>query len=75
MPEAAERSFISGDVKLSFTVNTDGSRQDIEVVKKLTPECDEEAIRLVRYMPKWKPGRTAGRAVRVKYNLAIPFGR
>jgi TonB family protein len=72
-PEAAERSFISGVVRLSFIVNVDGSRQDIQVVRGLGYGCDDEAIRLVKNMPKWIPGQTGGRSVRVRHTLAIPF--
>jgi serine/threonine protein kinase len=73
MPEAAERSFISAAVKLSFIVNADGSLQDIQLVKKIGYGCDEEALRLVHAMPRWKPGRTDGRAVRTSHALSIQF--
>ena len=72
-PEAAERSFVSGVVRLSFIVNTDGTRQDIQVVKKLGYGCDEEAIRLLKTMPDWIPGRTSGRTVRVRHTIGITF--
>jgi TonB family protein len=72
-PEAAERSFISGVVRLSFIVNTDGTRQDVQVVKKLGYGCDEEAVRLVKSMPNWIPGRTSGRTVRVRHTMGITF--
>jgi protein TonB len=72
-PSAASRANVSGRVFMSFVVNTDGSIQDVAVLKGLGFGCDEEAIRVVKAMPKWKPGKQSGRAVRVKYNLPINF--
>ena len=72
-PSAASRANVSGRVFMSFVVNTDGSIQDVQVLKGLGFGCDEEAIRVVKAMPKWKPGKQSGRAVRVKYNLPINF--
>lgn len=72
-PAAAQRANISGKVFVSFTVNTDGSITDAQVLKGLGFGTDEEAIRVVKSMPKWKPGKQSGRAVRVKYNLPISF--
>jgi TonB family protein len=73
MPEAAARSFISGSVRVSFVVNADGTREDVQVVKGLGYGCDEEAVRLVKAMPRWIPGRTAGNSVRVRTLTAISF--
>ncbi|KAA0989251.1 TonB family protein [Dyadobacter aurulentus] len=73
MPEAASRSFISGAVRVSFVVNADGTREDVQVVRGLGYGCDEEAIRLVKAMPRWIPGRTAGSSVRVRTIAAISF--
>jgi len=72
-PSAASRANVSGRVFMSFVVNVDGSIQDVAVLKGLGFGCDEEAIRVVKAMPKWKPGKQSGRAVRVKYNLPINF--
>ncbi len=72
-PAAASRANVSGRVFMTFVVNTDGSIQDISVLKGLGFGCDEEAIRVVKGMPKWKPGKQSGRNVRVKYNLPISF--
>jgi protein TonB len=72
-PSAASRANVSGRVFMSFVVNTDGSIQDVQVLKGLGFGCDEEAMRVVKAMPKWKPGKQSGRAVRVKYNLPINF--
>ncbi len=72
-PAAASRANISGKVFVSFTVNTDGSITDAQVLKGLGFGTDEEAIRVVKSMPRWKPGKQSGRPVRVKYNLPISF--
>jgi periplasmic protein TonB len=72
-PSAASRANVTGKVFLTFVVNTDGSIQDVQVLKGLGFGTDEEAQRVVRTMPKWKPGKQSGRPVRVKYNLPINF--
>lgn len=72
-PGAASRANIQGRVFLQFVVNTDGSITDVQVVKGVGFGCDEEAVRVVKGMPKWKPGRQSGRAVRVKYTLPVNF--
>jgi len=72
-PAAASRANISGKVFVSFTVNTDGSITDAQVLKGLGFGTDEEAVRVVKSMPRWKPGKQSGRPVRVKYNLPISF--
>lgn len=64
---------ISGRAVLSFVVEPDGSLSNIQVVRKLDPVLDDEAIRVVKAMPKWIPGKQNGQMVRVKYNLPIPF--
>jgi len=72
-PAAAQRANVSGRVFVSFVVNTDGSIQDVQVLKGLGFGTDEEAQRVVKGMPKWRPGKQSGRPVRVKYNLPINF--
>ncbi|GAB3329654.1 hypothetical protein GCM10027299_33360 [Larkinella ripae] len=72
-PPAASRANVSGRVFVSFVVNTDGSIQDVSVLKGLGFGTDEEAMRVVKAMPKWRPGKQSGRPVRVKYNLPINF--
>ncbi|TAE30016.1 MAG: energy transducer TonB [Cytophagales bacterium] len=72
-PAAAQRANVAGRVFVSFVVNTDGSIQDVAVLKGLGFGTDEEAQRVVKSMPKWKPGKQSGRPVRVKYNLPINF--
>jgi periplasmic protein TonB len=72
-PSAAQRANVAGRVFVSFVVNTDGSIQDVQVLKGLGFGTDEEAQRVVKGMPKWRPGKQSGRPVRVKYNLPISF--
>lgn len=72
-PGAASRANVSGRVFLQFVVGTDGSITDIEVVKGIGFGCDDEAIRVVKGMPKWNPGKQSGRPVKVKYTLPVNF--
>ncbi|RIV24916.1 energy transducer TonB [Fibrisoma montanum] len=72
-PAPASRSGISGRVVVSFVVNTDGRLTDVQVLKGIGFGCDEEALRVVKQMPPWKPGRQSGRMVPVKFNLPIAF--
>ncbi len=72
-PSAAQSAGVSGKVYLQFTVNQDGSLDNISAIKGIGFGCDEEAIRVMKLMPAWKPGRQSGRAVRVKFNVPIVF--
>lgn len=72
-PAEASRANVQGKVFISFVINTDGSLVDPSVLKGLGFGTDEEALRVLRAMPRWKPGRQAGRAVRVRYVLPIAF--
>ena len=72
-PRSAASAGVSGKVFVSFVVNTDGSLTDVQVLKGIGFGCDEEAVRVMQKMPRWKPGKQSGRAVRVKYNLPISF--
>lgn len=70
-PDTVNR--VEGRVVVSFVVDEDGTLKDVKVVRSLAPEYDEEALRLVRNMPKWKPGRLRGRCVKVRYTLPVKF--
>jgi periplasmic protein TonB len=72
-PEMAIRQDIEGKVYLSFIVGKDGSISDIQVVRGISKECDEEALRVVSKMPKWKPGKQSGNPVSVRFSLPIVF--
>lgn len=73
MPKRARNAGISGRVFLSFMILETGDIRDITVLKGLGFGCDEEAVRVVGLMPKWKPGKQLDKIVRVKYNLPIFF--
>lgn len=72
-PELLAESSILGRVTLSFVVEKDGSITDIQEMRSPSEYLTEEAIRVVKLMPKWKPGKQRGQAVRVKYMLPITF--
>lgn len=72
-PQIANESGIQGRVFLTFVVERDGSITDVKVLRGIGGGCDEEAIRVVQSMPKWKPGKQRGKPVRVQYNLPIKF--
>ncbi|WP_188931232.1 energy transducer TonB [Dyadobacter endophyticus] len=73
MPRKAKNARISGRVFVSFLIKETGEISDITVLKGLGFGCDEEAVRIVGLMPKWKPARQSNKIVRVKYNLPILF--
>ena len=72
-PQLARESGIQGRVFINFVVESDGSVTNVRVIRSLGGGCDEEAVRVVRAMPRWTPGRQRGRAVRVSYNLPVNF--
>ncbi len=72
-PATARKERIGGEVVIGFTVDEQGSLADAKVLKPVGGGCDEEALRVVRGMEKWEPGRVKGRPVRVAYSLPIRF--
>ena len=62
-----------GNIFLTFIVEKDGSLTDIKVIRGLSAPFDEEAIRVVKLMPKWKPAKQRGKQVRFQYVLPIKF--
>ncbi|GHB33960.1 energy transducer TonB [Mongoliitalea lutea] len=72
-PTQARRMGIEGTVYVVFVVNTDGSIQDVELLRGIGGGCDEEAIRVVSAAPKWTPGKQRGRPVRVRMRLPVRF--
>ncbi|EKB49612.1 energy transducer TonB [Cecembia lonarensis] len=72
-PTQARRMGIEGTVYVVFVVNTDGSIQDVEILRGIGGGCDEEALRVVSNAPKWTPGKQRGRPVRVRMRLPIRF--
>lgn len=73
-PVAAQEAGIQGRTICQFVVNKDGSISDIEVVRSAgDASLDKEAVRIIKSMPTWKPGKQRGQAVRVKYTTPINF--
>ncbi|HRO41524.1 MAG TPA: TonB family protein [Flavipsychrobacter sp.] len=72
-PELAKENNIQGRVTVRFVVDEQGEVSDVNVVKGIGGGCDEEAKRVVMKMPKWKPGKQNGKAVKVYYTLPISF--
>jgi protein TonB len=72
-PSLAERNRVEGLVVVQFVVNEEGAISDIMVVKNLGAGTDEEAIRVIKKMPPWSPGKQNGRAVKVRFTLPIRF--
>ncbi len=72
-PAFAKENGIQGRVTLSFVVEKDGSISNIEILRSPAEELSQEAIRIVKSMPKWKPGVLKGENVRVKYVLPVTF--
>ncbi len=64
---------VVGRVIVSFSIGKDGSISDAKVVKSLSPACDKEALRVVKAMPKWHPGKQLGKVVITKYSLPVTF--
>jgi protein TonB len=72
-PTIARENGISGKVYVAFVVDKDGKIKDAKVVRGQGGGLDEEALRVVRTMPEWKPGRQNGRNVAVHFNLPVNF--
>jgi protein TonB len=72
-PTAAKESGITGTVIVTFIVEKDGSVTNVKILKGIGGGCDEEALRVVKAMPKWSPGKQDGKPVRVQFNLPIRF--
>ena len=72
-PQIARESGIQGRVFVNFVVEPDGSVSNVKVLRGIGGGCDEEAVRVVKSMPKWKPGKQRGKTVRVSYTLPVVF--
>ena len=72
-PVVAAENGIQGRVIVQFVVNQDGSIVDPVVVRGVDSHLDKEALRVIQMMPKWKPGKQRGKAVRVKYTVPVMF--
>lgn len=72
-PQISQENGVQGRVIVQFVVNSDGSIVDAQVVRGVDPYLDKEALRVIGLMPKWKPGKQRGKAVRVKFTLPVMF--
>ena len=72
-PQMAQDAGIQGTVFLTFEVDKDGKIKDVKVLRGIGGGCDEEAIRVVKAMPQWSPGKQRGKPVRVQFNLPVKF--
>lgn len=72
-PEMAKENDIQGTVYVRFVVDTDGSVKNVEVLRGPDPLLNKEAVRVVQSLPKWKPGKQRGKAVKVSHSVPIKF--
>ena len=72
-PQIARETGIQGRVFIGFVVEPDGSVSNVKLLRGIGGGCDEEAMRVVKSMPKWKPGKQRGKAVRVSYQIPVFF--
>lgn len=64
---------VQGRVIVSFVVERNGSLSNVKVVRSVEQSLDKEAIRIIKSMPRWTPGRQNGKVVRVRYTAAVVF--
>lgn len=72
-PVLAQENGIQGKVFIQFVIEKDGSITDVKVARGVDASLDKEAMRVVKAMPKWNPGKQRGKPVRVAYTLPINF--
>lgn len=72
-PAVAQENCVQGRVVVSFVVGKDGHISDVTVLRSVDPSLDKEAIRVVRNMPRWTPGKQGGEPVKVRYNVPVSF--
>lgn len=72
-PEIAKRAGVEGKIFVKFVVGKDGRVSDVQIIKGIGAGCDEEAVRVIRSMPHWNPGKQNGRPVHVQVSIPIVF--
>ena len=72
-PQIAKEIGIQGRVIVSFVIEKDGSLTNIKVAKDIGGNCGEEAVRIIKSMPKWTPGKNKGKVVRTQISIPIIF--
>jgi TonB family protein len=72
-PQKAKEKGVQGTVYISFVIDENGSVGEAKVIRGVGSGCDEEALRVVKMMPKWEPGKQSGKKVKVAFTLPIKF--
>ncbi|MCK5822535.1 MAG: energy transducer TonB [Bacteroidales bacterium] len=72
-PEIAKENGITGKVYVQFVVNGKGKIEQVKVVRGVDPSIDKEAVRVIKNLPKWKPGKQRGKPVKVSFTVPINF--
>ncbi len=72
-PEIAKENGITGKVYVQFVVNGKGKIEQVKVVRGVDPSLDKEAIRVIKSLPTWKPGKQRGKPVKVSFTVPINF--
>lgn len=72
-PEIAKRAEVEGKVILSFIVDKNGDVSDVKVAKGIGAGCDEKAMRVLKIMPRWTPGKQNGNPVLTRINIPVVF--
>lgn len=72
-PVVAQENGVQGRVTVQFVVEKDGSISDVHVLRGVDPSLDKEAVRVVKSMPRWTPGKQNGITVRVNYRVPVLF--
>jgi TonB family protein len=72
-PDAGNKKRLKGKVYVRFVVRKDGSITDIKILKSLSPECDQEVVRIAEQMPQWRRGAKGGKPVNVSMVLSWEF--
>ena len=73
LPKCVKEGKVKGRSIVEFVIEKDGTVSDFKIVRSLHKDCDAEAIRVLKTMPRWKPGRQRGKPVRVKYVWYVQF--
>jgi len=72
-PESPREMGITGRILVQFVIEKDGSVSNVKVLRKVDPYLDKEAVRVIKSMPKWKPGKQRGKPVKVSFQVPINF--
>ena len=72
-PNIARENGVQGRVLVEFIVEKNGSITNVKIIKGVEPNLNNEALRVVNMMPRWKPGKHNGKKVRVRYSMPIHF--